>query len=57
LLPRPSPLLAPSTRPPMSTTSTVACTTFFDSDMAASASSRGSSTRATPMLGSFVANG
>jgi len=41
----------------MSTTSTVACTTFFDSDMAASASSRGSSTRATPMLGSFVANG
>ena len=30
LLPRPSPLLAPSTRPPMSTNCTAACTTFFD---------------------------
>ena len=29
-LPRPSPLLAPSTSPPMSTTCTAACTTFFD---------------------------
>ena len=30
LLPRPSPLLAPSTRPPMSTTCTAAWTTLFD---------------------------
>src|SRR6056297_2647934 len=57
LLPRPSPLLAPSTSPPMSTTSTAACTVCFDFDIADSWSSRSSGTLATPMFGSFVANG
>src|SRR6188768_3215545 len=57
LLPRPSPLLAPSTRPPMSTTCTEAWTTFFDFDIAARRSRRSSGTLATPMFGSFVANG
>ncbi len=57
LLPSPSPLLAPSTRPPMSTTWTAAWTTFLDFDIAARRSSRSSGTLATPMFGSFVANG
>ncbi len=39
----------------MSTTSTAACTTFFDLDITASRSSRSSGTLATPMLGSLVA--
>src|SRR6188768_2118195 len=56
LLPRPSPLLAPSTRPPMSTTCTAACTTFFDFDITARRSRRSSGTLATPMFGSLVAN-
>ena len=55
LLPRPSPLLAPSTSPPMSTTCTLACTVFFVLDISARASRRRSGTWATPMFGSFVA--
>ena len=39
----------------MSTTCTAACTTFFDFDISASASSRLSGTWATPTFGSFVA--
>ena len=50
-LPRPSPLLAPSTSPPMSTNCTVACTTLRLCDIAASRSSRSSGTLATPDVG------
>src|SRR5690606_25447890 len=57
LLPRPSPLDAPSTSPPMSTTWTAACTMLRDFDISANRSSRSSGTLATPMLGSLVANG
>src|SRR4051812_39358316 len=56
-LPRPSPLLAPSTRPPMSTTCTAAWTTLRLLDIATRRSRRSSGTLATPMLGSFVAKG
>ena len=55
-LPRPSPLLAPSTSPPMSTTWTAAWTTLRLFDISASRSRRSSGTLATPMLGSLVAN-
>ena len=54
-LPSPSPLLAPSTRPPMSTTCTAAWTTLRLFDISASASRRWSGTLATPTLGSLVA--
>src|SRR4051794_26088349 len=57
LLPRPSPLLAPSPSPPMSTTWTAACTSCFDLLIAPSWSTRVSGTLATPMFGSLVANG
>src|SRR4029450_86089 len=50
-LPRPSPLLAPSTRPPMSTNCTLAGTTLRLADMAASASSRRARTLGAPTLG------
>ena len=56
-LPRPSPWLAPATRPAMSTNSTVAGTMRAGSSMAARASSRASGTGTTPTLGSMVANG
>ena len=56
LLPRPSPLLAPSTSPPMSTNCTAAWTTFWLLDISASRSSRSSGTLATPTFGSLVAN-
>src|SRR5690606_11323530 len=55
-LPSPSPLLAPSTSPPMSTNWTLAGTTFRLFASRARASSRGSGTLATPTLGSRVAN-
>ena len=55
LLPSPSPLLAPATSPPMSTNCTVAGTTFLLLLISASASRRGSGTRAMPTLGSVVA--
>ena len=54
-LPRPSPLLAPSTSPPMSTTCTAAWTTLRLLDISASRSRRSSGTLATPMFGSLVA--
>ena len=57
LLPRPSPLLAPSTKPPMSTTCTAACTMLFVCDISDNARSRWSGTLAIPMFGSFVAKG
>src|SRR4051794_17920765 len=55
-LPSPSPVLAPSTSPPMSTNCTLAGTTFFDLDISASRSRRRSGTLATPTFGSVVAN-
>src|SRR5690349_6433153 len=57
LLPRPSPLDAPATSPPMSMNSQAAWTTFFDFDITASRSSRSSGTLARPTFGSLVANG
>src|SRR5688572_4629967 len=57
LFPRPSPLDAPATRPPMSMNSQAAWTTFFDFDISASASRRASGTLARPTFGSLVANG
>ena len=54
-LPRPSPLLAPSTSPPMSTTCTAAWTTLRLLDISASRSRRWSGTLATPTFGSLVA--
>ena len=56
-LPRPWPLLAPRTRPAMSTKLTGAGTTFCESNTSASLASRGSGSPTTPMLGSMVANG
>jgi hypothetical protein len=56
-LPRPSPLLAPATRPAMSTNSTIAGTTRSGLTMAASCPSRGSGSSTTPTLGSMVQNG
>ena len=56
-LPRPSPWLAPATRPAMSTNSMVAGTMRVGWSMFASASRRASGTGTTPTLGSMVANG
>lgn len=57
LLPRPSPLDAPATRPAMSTNSTVAGTTLLVSYILASMSSRSSGTGTIPTFGSMVAKG
>jgi hypothetical protein len=56
-LPRPSPLLAPATRPAMSTNSTVVGMILSGLAMPASASRRGSGTPTTPTFGSIVQNG
>src|SRR5690606_33076071 len=55
--PRPSPLLAPLTRPAMSTKVTVAGVIFSEPNIPARTSSRGSGMGTTPTLGSIVANG
>ena len=57
LLPSPSPLLAPSTRPAMSTRRRAAGMIFFVSMWVLIRSSRGSGTLTTPTLGSIVQNG
>jgi hypothetical protein len=57
LVAQPSPWLAPLTSPAMSTNSTVAGTLRSGLTMAASASSLGSGTWTTPVLGSMVAKG
>ncbi len=57
LLPRPSPLLAPFTRPAMSTISTVAGTTLRGLHISTSLLRRSSGTVITPTLGSMVQNG
>ena len=56
-LPKPSPLLAPFTRPAMSTISTVAGNTRSGFTRVSSFSKRGSGTFTTPKLGSIVQNG
>ncbi|KOT22681.1 hypothetical protein DM52_2456 [Burkholderia mallei] len=56
-LPRPSPLLAPATRPAMSTNSTTAGTTRSGLMISASAFRRASGTSTTPTFGSIVQNG
>src|SRR5690606_22084404 len=57
LLPSPSPLEAPATRPAMSTNSIVVGITRSGLTIAASASSRGSGTGTMPVFGSIVQNG
>ena len=57
LLPRPSPLDAPFTRPAMSTNSTMAGVFLLVSQISASLSSRGSGTATMPVLGSMVQKG
>ena len=57
LLPRPSPLDAPATRPAMSTNSTTAGTTFCGCSMPAMTSRRRSGTGTMPTFGSMVQNG
>src|SRR5690606_4127191 len=57
LLPRPSPLAAPATRPAMSTNSTAVGTTRSGLTISASAPRRGSGTGTTPRFGSIVQNG
>ena len=57
LLPRPSPLAAPATRPAMSTNSTAVGMTFCGLMISASWLRRGSGTGTTPTLGSMVQNG
>ncbi|MCY1305656.1 hypothetical protein D9M70_554750 [compost metagenome] len=56
-LPRPSPLLAPATRPAMSTNSTVADRMRSGLTISASFCRRGSGTSTTPTLGSIVQKG
>jgi len=56
-LPKPSPLLAPFTRPAISTISTVAGNTRSGFTRVSSFSKRGSGTFTTPKLGSIVQNG
>ena len=56
-MPRPSPFDAPSTRPAMSTNSTVAGTTLSVSYILASVSRRSSGTGTMPTFGSMVAKG
>ena len=55
--PKPSPLLAPFTRPAISTISTVAGITFSGLTRDSSFSSRESGTLTTPRLGSMVQKG
>ncbi len=57
LLPRPSPLDAPATRPAISTNSTVAGTTLSVSYILARTSRRSSGTGTMPTFGSMVAKG
>src|SRR5690606_17525133 len=57
LLPRPSPLLAPATRPAMSTNSNEVGTTRSGLTISASCCRRGSGTGTTPVLGSMVQKG
>ena len=57
LLPRPSPRLAPLTRPAMSTNSSVAGVYFSGWYISASTSSRLSGTATTPVFGSMVQKG
>ena len=57
LLPRPAPLLAPLTRPAMSTNSITAGVFLSGLYISASLSSRASGTATTPTLGSMVQNG
>src|SRR6478672_10469486 len=57
LLPRPSPLAAPATRPAMSTNSTAVGMTFCGLTMSDSALRRGSGTGTTPTFGSIVQKG
>ena len=57
LLPRPSPLLAPCTRPAISTNSTVAGVTLSASYILARWSRRSSGTGTMPTFGSMVAKG
>src|SRR5690606_21293400 len=57
LLPRPSPLAAPATRPAISTNSTAVGITFCGLMISASAFRRGSGTGTTPTLGSIVQKG
>ena len=56
-LPRPSPLLAPFTRPAMSTISITFGTTFLGSTISTSLVKRSSGTVITPTLGSMVQKG
>ena len=56
-LPRPSPLLAPRTRPAMSTNSWEAGRIRWGVTISASRSSRSSGTSTTPVLGSMVQKG
>lgn len=57
LLPSPSPLDAPFTKPAMSTNSTMAGVFLLVSQISASLSSRASGTGTTPVFGSMVQNG
>ena len=57
LLPSPSPLLAPFTRPAMSTNSTVVGTVAAELLSRLSTASRSSGTATTPTLGSMVQKG
>ncbi len=56
-LPKPSPLLAPFTKPAISTISTVAICTRSGFTNSSNLAIRGSGTLTTPMLGSMVQNG
>ena len=57
LFPNPSPLLAPLTKPAISTNSITACVIFCGLYNSASLSNRSSGTATTPTLGSIVQNG
>lgn len=57
LLPSPSPLAAPATRPAISTNSTAVGISFCGLTISASSFRRGSGTGTTPTLGSIVQNG
>ena len=57
LLPKPSPLLAPATKPAISTNSMVVGNTRSGLTISANASKRGSGIGTTPVLGSMVQNG
>ena len=57
LFPNPSPLLAPFTRPAMSTNSITACVVFSGLYISVNLSSLSSGTATTPTFGSIVQNG